>query len=198
MKVATRAHTEGLQATVLRLTAVCVAGAALTAVCARTSFHLPFTPVPVTLQVFAVLLCGLTLGSRVGAASQMLYFAAGAAGLPVFSDARGAAALLGPTGGYFVGFVAAAFCAGLIMESIRSRPVPAAALGSAAGIFLIYFFGASWLLVWLVGTEGQEFGPALRSAWILGALPFVGVDCLKAVVAAAIALGAKRILPPSL
>ena len=169
-----------------RYAAVCVTAAGLMALSARASFHLPFTPVPVTMQVFTALLCGLVLGSRLGAASQMLYVAAGAAGLPVFADGKGTAAVLGPTGGYIVGFIAAAFLAGLIAERLSSRPTLGASLGAAAGVVVIYLCGASWLAVWLAAV-GERV--TIGSAWLLGTAPFLGVDCLKAIAAAAIATG---------
>ncbi|MFN3337582.1 MAG: biotin transporter BioY, partial [Thermomicrobium sp.] len=101
------------QSATLRLLAnvtLVVAGSLATALAARVSIPLPFTPVPITGQTFAVLLVGAVLGSRRGAASMALYVVQGLAGLPVFAGGKaGLAVLLGPTGGYLVGFIAAAF-----------------------------------------------------------------------------------------
>lgn len=182
----------------LMLALISVGAAALTAACARASFHLPFTPVPITLQVFAVLLTGLVLGSRMGAASQMLYVAAGAAGLPVFADGRATDAIVGPTGGYIVGFVGAAFVAGLVAECLKARLAVGATLGAATGVAVIYLCGTSWLAVWLAAADGPAVvRETITSAWLLGALPFLGVDCLKALAAASVAIGARRIAPPT-
>src|SRR5688572_15461995 len=89
---------------------------ALTAAAAQVSVPLPFTPVPFTFQPMVVLLAGLTLGSRFGSASQLLYLAAGIAGLPVFAASvtlpPGALRLLGPTGGYLLAYPLAAFVTG--------------------------------------------------------------------------------------
>ena len=99
-------------------TSVLVAGfSLLVALSAQVAIPLPFTPVPVTLQTLMVLATGALLGSRRGAAAILLYIAEGAAGLPVFAMGRsGPAHLAGPLGGYLLGFVAAAFLAGLICE----------------------------------------------------------------------------------
>jgi len=193
MRALARADVRDVRATALRLALTCCAAAAFSALCARMSFRLPFTPVPVTLQVFAALLSGMVLGSRLGAASQMLYVAAGASGLPVFADARGTAAVLGPTGGYIVGFIGGAFAAGLLTECMRSRPTLGAGLGGVAGITAIYLCGTAWLAVWLSATGGAGAASPVSTAWRLGALPFIGVDVAKAFVAGAIALGAGKL-----
>jgi biotin transporter BioY len=95
--------------------------AALTALGARVTVPLPFTPVPVTLQVLFPLLAGLLLGSKRGALSQAEYVAAGLAGLPVFAKGgSGLAYLFGPTGGYLLGFIAAAFLVGELAAKMRA------------------------------------------------------------------------------
>src|SRR5512133_2023281 len=101
------------------------------------AIQIPIGPVPITLQVLFVLLSGLVLGSRMGALSQMEYLAIGFAGAPVFAGGKaGIVALLGPTGGYLVGFVVAAYLAGLIAEragrASRVRFVAAGLIGTAA------------------------------------------------------------------
>ncbi|MGH7539390.1 MAG: biotin transporter BioY, partial [Gemmatimonadota bacterium] len=95
----------GLPLTARRVIAV-LAFAALTALGARIAVPLPGTPVPFTFQVVAVLLAGVLLGPRLGAASQAAYLAAGASGLPIFAAGGGVAYLLGPTGGYLLAFPA--------------------------------------------------------------------------------------------
>ncbi len=154
--------------------------AVLTALTARVSIPLPFTPVPITLQVLAVLLAGLTLGARAGAASQLAYLAAIVAGLPLTAKGLGGiAAFLSPTAGYLLAFAPAAFVVGTL-----ARPGWRTWLAMLAGIGVIYLGGASWLAVWLGGDWGK--------AWSLGVAPFVGVDLAKAVIAAAVVDGARR------
>jgi biotin transport system substrate-specific component len=101
----------------LRAVALTTLFAGLTAAGAQVSLHVPFTPVPVTLQVFFVLLAGAALGSRLGALSLAEYLALGAAGLPVFADGKsGLLAFVGPTAGYLPGFIAAAWLVGRLTE----------------------------------------------------------------------------------
>ena len=154
-------------------------GAALTAVCAQIAFYLPGKPVPVTMQVFAVICCGLVLGSRWAALAQIEFLTAGLLGAPVFAGFRaGPAALAGPTGGYLVGFVAAAFIVGFAFETASRRNFASACLAGAMGVCVIYTFGVAWLSVWL-GPRFSGFVP-----WMIGVAPFVGVDAVKVVVAA--------------
>ena len=151
-----------------------IAFATLTAVLAQVRVPLWFTPVPFTGQTFAVLASGLVLGWSRGAASQMLYVAAGAVGLPVFQGANGGwSYVTGPTLGYLVGFVAAALVAGLVARSVRFRG--AGLVGAIAGTIVVYLFGVAWL------THAQGIG--LREALTLGVVPFLVGDTIKAVLA---------------
>lgn len=161
--------------------------AALTALGAQVTIPLPFTPVPITLQVLFVLLSGLLLGSRLGALSQMAYVTAGLMGMPIFAAGRGGPlALLGPTGGYLMGFPLAAFVTGFVFE--RSRASRWAALGAALmGVITIYLSGAAWLAFWLNVTKGLPLSTCLPQAWRMGVLPFIAVDAAKALIAAAAA-----------
>jgi len=165
--------------------------AALTAIGARVTISLPFTPVPVTLQVLFPLLAGLVLGSKRGALSQAGYVAAGLAGLPVFAKGgSGLAYLFGPTGGYLLGFIAAAFVVGELGAVNRRKG--AIFLASLGGVAAIYLCGALWLAAWL-GVAGRLATPAcLTQAWKLGVLPFIAVDVAKALVVAAVAEGGRR------
>lgn len=165
-------------------------GAAFTAICAQIAVPLPGHPVPVTMQVFAVVCCGMVLGSRWGAVSQLQYLAAGLLGAPVFAMGKaGPAALAGPTGGYLVGFVAAAYLVGYLLEAVPSRSFASACAAGMAGVAAIYVFGAAWLAVWS--------GPASASgwmAWVWGSAPYIGVDAVKVAIAARL-LGRYRHLP---
>jgi biotin transport system substrate-specific component len=162
------------------VTALGVAGfAAAVALASQVAIPLPGTPVPLTLQPMLVVLAGLWLGPAAGAASMMLYLAAGAAGLPAFTPigAPGFARLLGPTGGYLLAYPLAAFAAGWVAR----RGAPSFVRNAAAavvGMLVIYAGGLAQLTV-LAGS--------VERAAVLGLLPFVTLDLVKAHVAALLA-----------
>lgn len=146
--------------------------AALTAVGAQIS--IPIGPVPVTLQVFFVLLSGLLLGARLGFLSQLAYVLTGALGIPVFANFHGGlAAIYGPTGGYILAFPLAALLAGYLSE--RYRSLTGMAIGSLVGIAVVYLLG--WL------RFGLFLGGDFHKAFLLGVAPFVPVDLVKAALA---------------
>lgn len=156
--------------------------AALTAVCAQIALPLPF--VPITLQTFAVILSGLLIGPGPGALSQLVYLLLGAAGLPVFAGFQGgAAALVGPHGGYLWGFVVAAFVAGSVGRDSTAGlgRLTAAALSAA---LVVYAVG----LPWLAAAVHLPLGAAV----IAGMLPFLPGDAAKAVFAAYLARAIRR------
>lgn len=150
--------------------------AALTAAAARFAVPLPGTAVPFTLQPVAVLLAGLLLGPRLGAASQAAYLAAGAAGLPVFAAGGGLAYLLGPTGGYLLAFPAGAAVAGLLA---RRGGLGRYAAGGVLGLATVHAGGLLWLAVLAGGAE------AVRR----GLEPFLAGDLLKVALAVTVAAG---------
>ncbi len=121
----------------------------LTAAAAQISVPLPFTAVPFTLQPMVVLLGALALGSRLGAASQVLYLAAGIAGLPVFAASGvlppGPLRLLGPTGGYLMAYPFAAFLTGYLAERGFDRRYLTSVIAMLAGLVVIYTVGVTWL-----------------------------------------------------
>ena len=147
------------------------------AAAAQVALPLPGTPVPLTLQPLLVVLAGMMLGPRAGAASMVLYLAAGAAGLPVFAPigAPGIARLLGPTGGYLLAYPAAACVAGLLAH--RAHGFATRLLAAMAGMLVLYTGGLAQLAL-LTGS--------LERAALLGVLPFVAADAVKAIVAAAL------------
>ncbi len=152
-----------------------------TALTARVAIPLPFTPVPITGQTLGVLLTAALLGSRRGALAMALYVAEGAAGLPVFAfGASGLRVVLGPTGGYLLGFVVAAWVVGLLCERGLDRRLHTSVLAMAIGNFVIYLFGASWLS----GFVG------FQAALVQGVLPFLVGDAVKIALAAAAMPGA--------
>lgn len=126
--------------------ALVVGGSLLVALSARVAFPLPFSPVPVTAQTLAVLLVGALLGSVRGGVSMLLYLAQGVAGLPVFAaGGAGVAYLLGPTGGYLLGFVAGAALTGLLAERGWDRRIGTTLLAMLLGTAAIYAAGLAWL-----------------------------------------------------
>lgn len=156
---------------------------ALTILAAQISVPLPFTPVPLTLQPMVVLLGGAVLGARLGAASQVLYLALGAAGVPVFAASpllpQGVLRLIGPTGGYLMAYPAAAFVAGLLAQRGMDRRYWTSLAAMAAGLAVIFAGGVSWLAA---GAPRLGLPAALHA----GLWPFVGVDLVKLAIAAGI------------
>jgi len=164
----------GTSSALSRLLAV-LGGSALIALGAQIS--VPMLPVPMTLQTLAVVLVGLTAGSRLGAAAVVAYLVEGAMGLPVFAGGVGGAAfLIGPTAGFLWGFVALAFAAGWLVESGLARGL----VGTFAGVALIsaalYVPG----VLWLTAVTPLD----LQGAITAGMLPFLAGDAVKAAVAA--------------
>lgn len=151
----------------------------LTAVAGRIDVTLPFSPVPITGQTLIVLLAGAALGSRRGAASQVAYLLEGVGGLPVFAHGTsGAGVLLGPTGGYLIGFVACAGLVGWLAERGLCRNAMVSVLTMLAASALVYVFGVAWLAHFLSG------GP--QAVLIQGVLPFIPGDVLKSLIAAGV------------
>jgi biotin transport system substrate-specific component len=159
---------------------IVIASTALVALCAHISIPLGFTPVPITLQPFAVLLLGLLLAPQISFAALSLYLLEGAAGLPVFSPhgLGGIAQLFGPTGGYLLAAPFAAALAGLIYRNGQRKFLPALA-GAAAGDVILLAIGALWL-----GALAHTSFSALLSESVV---PFLASDAAKVVAAAACA-----------
>jgi biotin transport system substrate-specific component len=170
--------------------------AVLTAAAAQVSMPLPFTQVPFTFQPTVVLLSGLMLGPRLGAASQILYLAAGVAGLPVFAASPvlplGAGRLLGPTGGYLMSYPLAAFVAGALARRGFDRRYLTSIVAMALGLVVIYTCGTLWLAYASVGRTAV----GLASAFSTGVAPFVIADVVKLAAAAGIMPGLWRLVPP--
>jgi biotin transport system substrate-specific component len=156
---------------------------ALTVVCAKIT--IPLQPVPFTMQTFAVLLAGMVLGTRDGMLSQILYLVLVAIGLPFDAFGRGSAALFGPTGGYLVGFVAAAAAVGWLTERGEKRLWQRWVAG-IIGAAVIHFFGVPVLAL----SRGTD----LMAAAAVGTIPFIIPDLAKALLAAALTEGGRRLL----
>jgi biotin transport system substrate-specific component len=164
--------------------AIVLAASLFVALCAHVTVPLPFTPVPLTLQNFGVLLVGLALGRRRGFAALVLYLAEGAAGLPVFNPtgAGGIAQLLGPTGGFLLAYPLVAALAGFVFETGRRTFARAAAAGICAEI-LLFASGIGWLAMLT-----HSFAQAIR----FGLYWFVFAEIIKIMFAAAVALRLQR------
>lgn len=156
--------------------ALIVGGSLLVGLCAQIAFFLPYSPVPITGQTFAVLLIGALLGARRGILCMLAYMAEGAAGLPVFAMGQsGPAVLLGPRGGYIVGFIAAAYVMGLLAEKGWDRRIITTILAMICGNIAIYTFGLLWLCC-LIGIN--------KTVLAVGLYPFVVGDLLKTMLSA--------------
>lgn len=153
-------------------------------IAASTQVEVPFYPVPMTMQTFAVLLVGLLFGARLGALTVLVYLAEAAAGLPILSGGANMWMLLvkPSTTGYLVGFVGAAYVAGLIAERMAGRLTGAVA-GAVAGEAVLMLCGVAFLAA-LIGTG---------NAVTYGFLPFVLGDVLKIVLAVVVAHGVGRL-----
>ena len=162
------------------------AGTLFVAACAHVSVPLFGTPVPITLQPFAVLLTGLLLGPALGAATMVAYLLEGALGMPVFTPQGpgGMLQLLGPTGGYLLSYPLAAALAGALARAGYRRGFGWALLGTVAASLLILAMGATWL-----GMLTHRSTSAVGHAAVL---PFLGGDAIKAVLAALLATGWNR------
>jgi biotin transport system substrate-specific component len=150
----------------------------ITAISARVSIPLPFSPVPLTLQVLAVILTGLVLGPWNGLIAQCLYLQAILLGVPATSAGlAGPGAFVSPTAGYLLAFPLAAWLAGWLGQRKDTLKAVWRVLGGLAAMGCIYIGGMLWL---------GHFVGGLSEAWKLGVLPFIGVDALKVVVAASL------------
>jgi len=183
-------RTYGIQAILLKA-AFSLVFAALMAVSANAFIYLPFTPIPVTLQVLTVIFSAIMLGGKWAAASQLIYIAMGFAGMPVFAGfMAGPAALMGPTGGYIMGFVLAAYITGSLASGkyfnflINKNGYLSAFIAGFSGLLIIYILGGLHLCGFLYGfSPGKPLTDIIRSAWIMGIKPFIILDAAKILAA---------------
>ncbi len=161
---------------------------ALTAIGGYIHIPLPFNPVPITLQTMFAYLAGSILGSYLGALSQLVYLLMGLAGLPIFSGgASGFSVIIGPTGGYLVGFIVGAFVIGKLVETRKDGGFLWFLTCMVAGTLAIYLCGIIQLMNW---TKAD-----LDKALVMGVLPFIFGDLVKMSVAAYVAQQVWRTLP---
>jgi biotin transport system substrate-specific component len=153
---------------------------------ASAKVQVPFYPVPMTLQTLAVLTLGALFGARLAAATLTLYLGEGLIGLPVFAGAAaGPAYVVGPTGGYLVGFLLAAALVGWLAERGWTRGWPLTLAAMALGHVVIFAAGYAWL--------APMFGAG--KAWAVGVVPFAAATLAKTLLAAALAIAARRFAP---
>jgi biotin transport system substrate-specific component len=160
--------------TFVRQLVLIVGGAAFVGISAQIAIPLPFTPVPLTLQTFAVLLTGAALGSMRGALSMALYAVVGILGVPWFAE--GSSGFSAPSFGYILGFILAALVVGRIAEHGATRSATRTAGLMIVGNLVIYAVGVTWLKFAL----GVDFATAIA----LGATPFLIGDAIKIAAAA--------------
>ncbi len=176
--------------------------AALMAVSANSFIYLPFTPVPVTMQVLTVIFSAIMLGGPWALTSQLLYISMGLAGLPVFAGFKsGPMVLAGPTAGYIIGFAVAAYFCGFLYQNLKTESRTSAARSllagfssCIAGVLIIYLFGYVHLFGFLfLLFPGRSASDIILMAWKSGIEPFIIIDLLKVlIIINVLELGKKR------
>ncbi|MCX7916549.1 MAG: biotin transporter BioY [bacterium] len=139
----------------------------LTGISAQIYIKLPFTPVPITLQTFTVLLSGILLGKNFGSLSQIFYFLGGISGIGWFCGGEGG--IFRPTTGYIIGFIFASYISGYFTEKKNKI------LGMIFASLVIYLFGILYLSIF--------FNKGIKNLFIIGILPFIPFDIFKALMA---------------
>jgi biotin transport system substrate-specific component len=176
-------RTESFQESLAGKTLLVIGATAFGAACAHISFPLPFTPVPLTLQNFAVILVGMALGPVAGFSAMVLYLAEGALGLPVFTPSGGPvgmAHLLGPNGGFLFSYPLAAAISGWVvraMQPMTSR-FRSALVAATAATLPIFLLGAGWLAYYAHHS--------VSATWSLAVAPFIPGEIVKIIAAAGI------------
>jgi biotin transport system substrate-specific component len=177
-------HRSGsLQESLAGKTLLVIGATAFVAACAHISLPLPFTPVPLTLQNFAVILVGMALGPVAGFSAMVLYLAEGALGLPVFTPSGGPAGvahLLGPNGGFLFSYPLAAATAGWVVRAMQplTTRFRSALRAATAATLPIFLFGAAWFACFAHHS--------VSAAWSLAVAPFIPGEIVKITAAAGI------------
>ncbi|HOJ12627.1 MAG TPA: biotin transporter BioY [Clostridiales bacterium] len=154
--------------------------AALTAVFSQISIQIPFSPVPITMQVLAVCLAAAILGKKCGTLSQIIYILIGIAGFPVFSGFKsGLGSLLGPTGGYILSFPFSAFIIGYTIEKQTKPGSMQMFFAMLSGLAVCYFFGTLWL--------GYTLKLSFSKALLMGIEWYLPLDMVKLFMASFLA-----------
>ena len=172
-----------LQESLAGKTLLVIGATAFVAACAHISLPLPFTPVPLTLQNFAVVLVGMALGPVAGFSAMVLYLAEGALGLPVFTPSGGApgvAHLLGPNGGFLFSYPLAAATAGWVVRAMQplTTRFRSALVAATAATLPIFILGAGWFAYFAHHS--------VSTVWSLAVAPFIPGEIIKITAAAGI------------
>ena len=155
---------------------ICAMFTAVTAVLSQISVPLPFTPVPINLATFAVFVAGGLLGPVYGAISLIVYAALGTVGLPIFAQFTGGVGIIvGPTGGYILGYISAAWLTGLLINHLPKN-IWSSVLAMSAGMLSCYLLGTVWFMV--------QQKVDLLAALGMCVVPFLIGDAIKIVLAA--------------
>ena len=179
-------HDRVVRGRVLYDVVLVIAGSALIAIAAQIAIPVPFSPVPLTMQPLAVLLVGVVLGSKRGAAAAILYLLEGLSGLPVFAQGHGGAVwLAGATAGYLYSYPFAAFVAGWFSERGWGTTVLRAIAGMLVALAVIYIGGFAWLML-VTGNARVAYG--------IGVAPFIAADIIKVMFGAAILPWAQKLV----
>ncbi|WP_366923310.1 biotin transporter BioY [Metallumcola ferriviriculae] len=173
----------------MKLKSMILAGmfAAVTGVMAQISIPIPFSPVPITMQVFAVCLTAGILGARLGSLSMLVYLLLGAAGAPVFAQLKGGIPVIfGYSGGYIWGYIIAAFIIGWIVEHVKSPGYGTMLAAMLVGLVIIYTTGTVQL--------AYVMGLTAREAIVAGVGWFLPLDAVKVFLAAGVAVNLRSSL----
>lgn len=169
----------------LRMQMMAALFAGITAVCAQIAFPLPLSPVPFTGQTLAVALTATVLGGRYGALAMTIYALLGAVGARVFAEFSGGLhVILGPTGGFIIGFIVAAFVSGKLIESRANLSIIWAFFANAVGLIIIFIFGMVQLKFVANLTWSQ--------ATMAGVIPFIPTGILKLILASMLGIAIRR------
>lgn len=183
---------KGVAAKLASTLATAVLGTLLITLCAKIS--VPVWPVPVTLQSFAIAALAAAFGMRIGVATVGLYLLEGAMGLPVFATGGGLVYLVGPTGGFLLGFVALAAIVGFAADRGASGKPLALFSAMLAGNAVMFVFGFTWLAL-MAGQAGWiDQANVLGSAFAKAVQPFIVWDILKMALAALTVTGAWKLI----
>lgn len=148
-------------------------------IAAGAFIKIPFFPVPITLQTLFTLFAAVSLPPTLALLSVLVYLFVGALGLPVFTTGGGLAAMLGPTGGYLIGLLPAAFIGAVIMKKMGERVRLASVFSAAAATVIIYAVGLPWL--------SSSMSLSLSATLTAGLVPFLIGDIVKYIVTVAVA-----------
>ena len=181
----------------LRAVLLVLVGSALLIISAK--IKVPFYPVPMTLQTFAVMAIAAAYGSRLAVATVLVYLAEGLVGLPVFTNTppaiAGPAYFLGPTGGFLMGFVVAALIVGIAADRNHDRSPVRLFLYMLVADIVLFALGFIWL-AWFAQLSSGANGLGLASAWSNGVLPFLLADLVKIALAACLIPAAWLVVKP--